>query len=302
MYRFVLSARWIGLGLLMTFAAAVMVGLGFWQLHRYYYRTAINNSIDAAAVAAPVPLSAVLKPPAGTEPGTVGPDAPGGAGSTRVSVTGRYDEGHEILARARTVNDTIGFEIVTPLVLDDGTALLVDRGWIPSPPDGVSAPAVPPAPSGTVTVLGRIHASESSPDQPQTYGGHVSIRRIAPASVASSLPYPVYGAYVTMDAQTPPKDPRFVAVAPDHENAGMNAGYVAQWWSFAVLTLAGYVYLVMKEARVRQSGRAPVDRVDDAPPRDDSDDADPRLYGRAPDGGYESNPRRTDRVATRRPL
>src|SRR5262245_49587047 len=113
MYRFVLSARWIGLGLLMTLAAAVMVGLGFWQLHRYYYRTAINDRIDAAAVAPPVALSAVLRPPASAAPGMVGADAPVGAAWTRVSVTGQYDESREILARARTVSDTMGFEIVT---------------------------------------------------------------------------------------------------------------------------------------------------------------------------------------------
>jgi cytochrome oxidase assembly protein ShyY1 len=264
MYRFVLSARWIGLGALMTLAAVVMVGLGFWQLDRYYYRVSINNRIDAATAAAPVPLGTVLAPPPSANPGAVGPDAPASAAWTRVSVTGHYDEAHEVLARARTVNDDIGFEIVTPLVLDNGTAILIDRGWLPSPADGVSPPVIPPAPTGSVTVDGRIHASESRPDAPQLFAGRVSVRRIAPASVASGLPYPIYGAYVTMDTQTPAKDPRFVGVSPDYENSAMNAGYVAQWWSFAVLTLVGFVYLVIKEARIRQDGidpHRPLDRA-----------------------------------------
>jgi cytochrome oxidase assembly protein ShyY1 len=266
MYRFVLTRRWIGLGLLMTLAAAVMVGLGFWQLSRYYYRTAINNRIDAATAAAPVPLGTVLRPPVLTAPGTVGPAAPGDAAWTRVSATGHFDPSHEVLARARTVNDAIGFEIVDPLVLPDGTAILIDRGWLPSPADGVSAPQVPPTPSGNVTVFGRIHIAESEADQPQLYQGRLSIRRIAPASVARTMPYPVYGAYVTMDAQVPAEDPRFVGVAPDHENSAMNAGYVAQWWSFAVLTLVGYGYLVIKEARARQdleNPDRPLDRAAD---------------------------------------
>jgi cytochrome oxidase assembly protein ShyY1 len=252
MYRFVLSARWIGLGLLMTLAAVTMVFLGVWQLHRFYYRTEINDRIDAATAATPVPLASVLAGPGNTRPGTVGPDAPDDAAWTRVSVTGHYDESHEVLARARTVNDDIGFEIVTPLVLDNGTAILIDRGWIPAPADGVSLPVVPVAPGGAVTVFGRIHTSESSPDTPLMLQGHVSVRRIAPASVAPDMPYAVYGAYVTMDAQNPAKDAQFVAVSPDHENSAMNAGYVAQWWSFAVLTMVGYVYLIIKEARVRQ--------------------------------------------------
>jgi cytochrome oxidase assembly protein ShyY1 len=266
MYRFVLSARWIGLGALMTLAAAVMVGLGFWQLDRYYYRTSINNRIDAAMAAAPVPLGTVLAPPPSTAHGVVGPDAPSTAAWTRVRVTGHYDPAHEILARARTVNDNIGFEIVTPLVLDNGagSAILIDRGWLPAPADGVSPPLIPPTPAGTVTVYGRIHASESRPDTPQLFAGHVSVRRIAPASVASGLPYPVYGAYVTMDTQTPAKDPSFVGVSPDYENSAMNAGYVAQWWSFAVLTLVGFGYLVIKEGRIRRDGLEPNRSLDRA--------------------------------------
>ena len=62
------------------------------------------------------------------------------------------------------------------------------------------------------------------------------------------MPYPLYGAYVTMDGQIPPADPAFVPIPADHENAAMNAGYVVQWWAFALLTLAGYVYLVRREA------------------------------------------------------
>ena len=49
-----------------------------------------------------------------------------------VTVTGRYDPAHEILARVRTLHDNVGFEVITPLVLADGTAVLVDRGWIPA--------------------------------------------------------------------------------------------------------------------------------------------------------------------------
>ena len=40
----------------------------------------------------------------------------------------------------------------------------------------------------------------------------------------------------------------WVQIPADHENAAMNAGYVVQWWAFALLTLAGYVYLARREA------------------------------------------------------
>lgn len=236
MYRFLFSPRWIGLGLLMILAAATMVGLGLWQLDRYHMRSAINARIDSATTREPVPLG----------------EAATGAAWTRVTVTGRYDPAHEILARSRTVEGRVGFEIVTPLVLDDGSAVLVDRGWIPPAEAGAAAvPVVPPAPTGEVTVVGRIHAPESRADRVERMDGHLSVRRIAPASLAATLPYRLYPAYVTLESQNPPADPAFVPIAPDHENAGMNAGYVVQWWIFAGLTLTGLGYLVVREARAR---------------------------------------------------
>jgi len=247
-YRFLLTRQWIGLGLLMTLAAATMVGLGLWQLSRYHYRSDINARIDAASAHAPVPINQILSPPASGSVGAV----PTAAAYSLVTVTGRYDPAHEILARARTVDDNVGFEVVTPLVQADGTAVLVDRGWIPSAEGGASAaPKVPPAPTGDVTVVGRVHAPESRSGPAEPFAGTLAVRRIGPAELAPSVPHPLYGAYLTVESQTPPADPAFVPIAPDHENAAMNAGYVVQWWAFATLTLFGYLYLAYKHARAQ---------------------------------------------------
>ena len=92
---------------------------------------------------------------------------------------------------------------------------------------------MPAAPAGQVTVTGRLHAPESRAGAPEPFGGGLAVRRIGPAELASAVPYPLYGAYVTMDGQVPPADPAFVPIPADHENAAMNAGYVVQWWAFA---------------------------------------------------------------------
>ena len=241
-YGFLRSPRWIGLGLLMTMLAAVMVGLGFWQLSRFHQRSAINDRIDAGSSASPVPLSSVLR--------STGADPLSSVIWTRVTVTGTYDASHQILARARTVGDNVGFEVLTPLVLPSGDAVLIDRGWIPPASSGsaTAAPSVPAVPPGQVTVTGRLHAPESRASAPEPFAGGLAVRRIAPSSLASALPYPLYGGYVTMDSQVPPAASVFVQIPADHENAAMNAGYVVQWWAFALLTLAGYVYLVRREA------------------------------------------------------
>ncbi len=246
MYRFLLSPRWIGLGLLMTLAATTMVGLGLWQLSRYHYRSDINARIDAATQHQPMPLADVLAAPNG---GRVGSAPPPDATWSVVTATGRYDPVHEILARIRTLNGTVGFEVITPLVLADGSAVLVDRGWIPAVTgDAANAPTVPTAPSGEVTVVGRVHAPESRATTAEPFAGRLAVRRIGPEQLASSMPYPLYGAYLTLERQTPPADPAFEPIPPDHENAALNAGYVVQWWAFALLTLGGFGYLVYREA------------------------------------------------------
>lgn len=254
MYRFLASPRWLGYAALTVVLAVVMVELGFWQLDRYRERSGINARIDASARAEPLPLERVLAAPPRPAGGATGPVAVGRAPSkaaawTRVVVTGRYDTDHEILVRSRTVSDSVGFEVVTPLVLDDGTAVLVDRGWVPPAEGGATAlPRVPAAPGGTVRVVGRVHLPESRADAVESRGGRLEARRIAPRRAAAVLPYPLYGAYLMLQTQDPPGGSGFVAVPPPRENALQNGGYVIQWWLFAAIVVIGYGYLAYREA------------------------------------------------------
>lgn len=251
-YRFLLRPQWLVFGLVMLLAAGTMVGLGRWQLSRYHERSAINARIDRAATGAPLPVTDVMTP-------GVAPTADDEW--TRVTVTGRYDPEHEVLARSRTVAEHVGFEILTPLVLADGTAVLVDRGWIPPAPGGATArPAVPPAPGGEVTVVGRARLPESGAAEPQRRDGRVEVRRIDPSRLTKVVPHRLLGGYVTLDSQTPPADEAFTPIPVRHENAGQNLGYVIQWWLFATLTLVGFGWLARREARRSRDPR-PRDRA-----------------------------------------
>ncbi|MBL7260366.1 SURF1 family cytochrome oxidase biogenesis protein [Paractinoplanes lichenicola] len=271
MYRFLLSPRWLAAAALAVAAALVMVMLGNWQLRRYEERSAINDRIDAADSVAAVPLTSVL-----TRPATAGVAgaAPGkDLAWTKVTVSGRYDPAHEIQARGRTVDGDVGFEIVTPLVLADGTAVLVDRGWVPAPAGGaLAAPEVPPAPSGPVTVVGQVHLSESRPAAIEQRNGRLDTRRISLPRLAPEMPYPVYGAYVLLTTQTPAADTAFTRIPIDHEDSWQNGGYAVQWWLFALMALAAYGYYARKEAKGPAPARSPAtparapvgDRVEEA--------------------------------------
>lgn len=251
MYRFLLTPRWIALALVMALAAAIMVLLGNWQLSRYQYRSDVNARIDAAASAPPRALDEVLAPPAGAQ---VGPAPTTEDTWSVVSVTGRYDPEHEIVVRARSLDGSSGYEIVTPLVLADGTAILVNRGFLAAPARAASAiPATPAPPSGEVEVVGRISAPESRATAPELVADRLTVRRIDPAKIAEVLPYPVYGGYITLQSQTPPASDELTPLPPDRQNALLNAGYTLQWWIFAALTLVGYGYLAYRHAHPRES-------------------------------------------------
>ena len=246
MYRFLLTPRWLGFAALAVVLSATMVGLGFWQLDRYQTRHAFNVRVSQAAKAAPVPLATVT---------AVGHPAAEDQAWTRVRATGMYDPGKTVLARDRTVNGSVGFEILTPLVLADNSVIMVDRGFLASPSAGLAAPPVPAAPSGPVTVVGRIHLPESSPDHPTSLGGRASVRRIDPALLAPALGYPaVYADYLLLDSQTPAATGGFTAIPPDHQASWLNAGYTVQWWMFSVLVLVAFGWGARREANDRRLG------------------------------------------------
>ncbi|MFB9444870.1 SURF1 family protein [Dactylosporangium vinaceum] len=264
-YRFLATPRWLGYAALTLAAATVMVLLGLWQLDRYHQRAEINARISAGTAATPVPLTSVVGAPSGAA-GTVGPAPAEHSEWTRVTVTGRFDPAHEILVRGRTVEGAVGFEVLTPLVLPDGTAVLVDRGWVrPAAAGALTTPDVPAAPDGSVTVSGRLVPAESRGGRPQQVAGHAEIRRITPTEIAPGLPYAIFDAYVSADQPAP----GLVAVPAEKQNALQNAGYVLQWWLFAAMTIYGFGYLARREARGPRPDNLLDDEDDDAHAEDD---------------------------------
>ncbi|WP_436522876.1 SURF1 family cytochrome oxidase biogenesis protein [Actinoplanes sp. HUAS TT8] len=306
MYRFLLTPRWLAAAVLAVVASVIMVMLGNWQLRRYHERTDINNRIDAADSGQAVPLTSVLTAPAAQ--GTPGP-SPGKAWAwTKVTVTGHYDVAHEIQARGRTVNGDVGFEILTPLLLSDGTAVLVDRGWVPPAAGGALAPPqAPAAPSGEVTVVGQVHLSESRPAPIERRDGRLDTRRVSIPKLAPELPFPVYGAYVLLTEQTPANDAAFARIPIDHEDAWQNGGYAVQWWLFSVMALVLYGYQARREARGENVPAAdqPVPGDEPAPvpagaPRDRVAEADQRAAGSRPRDRVEEADRRAAAKAAAR--
>jgi cytochrome oxidase assembly protein ShyY1 len=218
--RLARSSRWLGaLALAATFAVAAFF-LGRWQWGRYEERQARADRIVAHYDAAPVALPSVL----GSEP------LPLAREWTRVRATGRYAAGEPLLVRNRPLDGTYGYEVLVPLALDDGSTLLVDRGWVPNAESASARPEVPPAPGGPVEVTGWLRVSEESLDRDLPRGQLASINL---GEARDVLGTPLLGGYLVLDEETsadgtaPPRPARLER--PDTD-IGPHQAYAFQWW------------------------------------------------------------------------
>ncbi len=230
------------LGFLVLLVVPAFFLLARWQLHRLDERRAENYAVSSHADAAPVPVAEVMT--AGAAPDSVGP-----AQEWReITATGRYETAGEQLVRRRPLDGANGFWVVTPLRLADGSVLLVNRGWIAAGADATSSPEVPAAPSGEVTVTGRVRLSQSAdPSAHDLPAGQVSDLDVRAAAVEG----PVFPAYLELVSSDPPEsgDPAVRALPLPPLDDGPHLSYAVQWIAFAVIAVGGFVLLVRGEAR-----------------------------------------------------
>jgi cytochrome oxidase assembly protein ShyY1 len=171
-----------------------------------------------------------------------------------VTATGTYDVGKTVIIRYQTdAHGQPGVDVVVPLVTADGTALLVDRGWLATTNQGLTDPSqVPAPPSGTVTVTGSVR-QDAGGSSTQVVNG--SARAVSSARIQPAIGIPVYGGFVDLKTETPaPTTPLEPAGLPDLSN-GPHFFYALQWWFFGLLALFGFGYLAWEEATGRADRR-----------------------------------------------
>jgi surfeit locus 1 family protein len=112
---------WPTLLVLLLFPA--LLALGRWQLDRVDEKRALIVALSAAAAAAAVDYA---------------PELPRFA---RVRAQGAWDP-RQFLLDAQPRAGRVGYRVLTPLALADGSFLIVDRGWTAASPDRAALPEV----------------------------------------------------------------------------------------------------------------------------------------------------------------
>jgi cytochrome oxidase assembly protein ShyY1 len=217
--------------------AATCVGLGFWQLRRLHDRRASNALIRSHRAGSVVDVTSASQPL-------------GRLTYRPADATGRYDAADEVLVFGRALNEEPGHLVVTPLVLGDGSAVLVIRGWVPfemqTPPARQAAP-----PRGPVSVKGYFVPDEGDGRGVPEDG---VIRALDVRGIASTLPYDVAALPIQLRAQDPPQTADLPRPYPLPElSEGPHLSYAIQWFLFAMIALIGGVVLFRRDrADVRE--------------------------------------------------
>ncbi len=227
----------IGLAAMAVVVALGCVALGSWQWSRYQQKSQRKQVVERSFAAPVVPLSQLAGSPS-TPLARADQWRP-------VRVSGRYLAERTVLVRNRPRDvggggPTFGYEVLVPLLLDDGSALLVDRGWLPSGTTGRNPAqqpdAVPSPPTGRVEAVVRLRPSERERSA-RTPPGQVA--SIAVGQVARSTGLSLYRPYGVLVSETPPASPAPALIGKPQLDGGegVNASYAVQWLLFAALAL-----------------------------------------------------------------
>lgn len=253
MYDFLRRPAWIVSHVLIAALLVALISLGLWQRSRWMDEQATAEAVEELASGPAVALDEVVDPGAGV--GDVDEDVR----FTRVAVTGRYDVAAEVAVLNRSRGGSPGAWVLTPLVLDDGSAVAVVRGWIPYDPAGVPAPfegAEPP--TGEVTVEGTVQLTQRrgsfgavDPDE----GIVDSLARVDLERFGDQLDVPLAPVWVALEQQEPAQAvPLPQPVELSDGDPSQNFSYMVQWWIFAAIAAIGYPLVLRAVARGRARG------------------------------------------------
>jgi cytochrome oxidase assembly protein ShyY1 len=144
-----------------------------------------------------------------------------------------------------------GHDAVSGLLLADGSVLLVNRGF------AAGVDALPPAPSGTVTVTGRVRRSQTAGTGQSSDNGAeqlTQIRRMDLGALAQQFEQTVQPVYLDqLDMKYEPATMQPV-VFPDLDGGPPHLSYTIQWFIFSVAVVVGWV-LAVRNAANERSGK-----------------------------------------------
>lgn len=223
------------LGLVMSVLGVVLFSaLGTWQIYRALEKQALQDAINARQHQTPLQLHQ-------------GNNEINRELYRTVMAHGRFDPAHEILIDNEIHEGKAGYHVLTPLILDDQSAILVNRGWVAQ---GRSRDELPEyeTPQGLITVTGKIAPPKSRPAL--VLKGNA----LNPGKVWLFLDLQIYENVTGLKLmpvviQMDETDPHgFVRQWPSYDaRVWMHIGYAIHWFVFAIAVVVIYFAVNIKK-------------------------------------------------------
>jgi cytochrome oxidase assembly protein ShyY1 len=168
----------------------------------------------------------------------------------QATATGEYVPALQFTVINRSQNGRAGANLVTPLQIEDGRILLINRGFVPLGFD------LPEAPSGSVEVRGLLRVSQerrtgqlSDPAE----GRLAELQRLDIRRIAAQTPGTLLPMYLQLLTSDPPEIPGFPepVIRPDLSE-GSHLSYAVQWFIFATAVGAGWLLAVRRSILQRK--------------------------------------------------
>lgn len=215
--------------------ALVFARLGYWQVQRKAEKTELFRRFAEAPV---LELE----------------DAIGqGARFARVEARGHYDTRRHLLLDNRIFRGQAGVHVLTPFVLEDGSLVLVNRGWLPLRADRRSLPAVPTS-GGMRLVSGRLDRLTSKgprlgdPDELQPDRWPQLVTYPDARSISEALGQDVPDWVLELDPSDESgfgdRDWKPAVMAPE-----VHGAYAVQWFGLSAAAIVIWFVLGVRRAR-----------------------------------------------------
>jgi surfeit locus 1 family protein len=224
---------------------AVTARLGLWQVDR----AAQKRSLEAA-------LAERRAMPA-LDTDSLARDAREADGQAHRSVVldGRWSPAQTVFLDNRPMNARAGFIVVTPLVLADGSAVLVQRGWQARDAADPARVSMPPTPADAVRLRGRMAPPPARLYELETAGTGLIRQNLDIDAFAAEtrLKLRPFSVLQTEPAAGPP-DGLLRAWPEIHADVHKHYGYAFQWFALSALTVCLYVWFqIIRPRRRRRS-------------------------------------------------
>jgi len=235
------SRKWWFATLLVIAGTLVLIRLGVWQLSRLDERRAFNEQVESARSQTLLDLNQEQ------------PEDITQMEWRPVQFVGEYDFANQIVIRNQYYREQYGYHLLTPL-RSSGTAVLVDRGFIPAEGNSTPEDWRRYDEVGEVKVTGQIRLGSGKPalggvaDALPVDGSRLVIWNNADVKkISAQMPYPILPIYIQVNADVSDAEPP-IPFQPEIElTEGPHFGYAMQWFIFATILFLGYPFYIRKQ-------------------------------------------------------